>query len=70
MTIEEARRAAEEGNTEAMNILGDYYFGREQFDEAFAWFDRSARAGNVYGIVMATHADRCRALREQFSSPK
>ena len=70
VTIEETRQAAEEGSVEAMNALGDYYFGQEQFDEAFLWFDRSAKTGDTYGIVMAAHVGRRRALRETFSDLK
>lgn len=62
MTLEEARLAAEAGNTDAMNALGNYYYKQKQYYEACEWYDRSAEKDNPYGIVMSIQLNTILAL--------
>lgn len=50
MTIEEAIQSANNGDTDAMRGLGDYYFREREFDSACEWYEKAAEKGD--GIAM------------------
>lgn len=47
MTLEEAILAANNGDVERMNFLGQYYFGQKYLADSIAWFSRAAQAGDL-----------------------
>ena len=46
-TIEELQNLASNGDSEAQNAMGSYFFGMKSIDEAMAWFKKAAENGNA-----------------------
>lgn len=57
MTLEEAIRLANNGDTNTMVVLANYYAGNQDYEDSLVWSRKAAQAGDLNGMYLTFLTD-------------